>query len=153
VADGEPVHISSYPPAWTTRPPEDGGPYVLGQAIRARAGAHAVEAEVFNLVASSRVDGTLRRAIEGALGREPLRILERSPRGISMVLDPTSTPAGDPPRRDEGILYAEIDVARSVEPKQSHDVVGSYNRFDVFALRVDRSARRPVTFIDAGLSR
>jgi nitrilase len=148
MADGEQVHISSYPPVWPTRPPEDHGNYDLEQAIRIRAGAHAFEAKVFNLVASSCVDHTLRHAIEGFLGREPLRILEQSPRGISMVLDPTGTPVGDPPCRDEGILYAEIDLARSVEPKQFHDVVGSYNRFDVFALSVDRSGRRPVTFID-----
>jgi aliphatic nitrilase len=153
MADGEQVHISSYPPAWPTRPPGDGGNYDLEQAIRIRAGAHAFEAKVFNLVASSCVDQTLRRAIERALGREPLRILEQSPRGISMVLDPTGTPVGDSPRRDEGILYAEIDLARSVEPKQFHDVVGSYNRFDVFALSVDRSARRPVTFVDEAPSR
>jgi aliphatic nitrilase len=148
MADGEQVHISSYPPVWPTRPPEDGGNYDLEQAIRIRAGAHAFEAKVFNLVASSCVDQTLRLAIEGALGREPLRILERSPPGISMVLDPTGTPVGEPPRRDEGILYAEIDLARSVEPKQFHDLVGSYNRFDVFALSVDRSARLPATFVD-----
>jgi aliphatic nitrilase len=99
-------------------------------------------------VASSCVDQTLRHAIEGALGREPLRILEQSPRGISVVLDPTGTPVGGSLCRDEGILYAEIELARSVEPKQFHDVVGSYNRFDLFALSVNRSALRPVTFVD-----
>jgi hypothetical protein len=33
-----------------------------------------------------------------------------------------------------------------VEPKQFHDVVGYYNRFDIFKLTVDRSANRPITF-------
>jgi hypothetical protein len=99
-------------------------------------------------VASSCVDPTLRRAIEAALGREPLRVLEQSPRAISAVLDPTGTPRGEPLCRDEGILYAEIDLAECVEPKQFHDVVGSYNRFDIFALSVDRSPRDPATFID-----
>jgi hypothetical protein len=103
---------------------------------------------VFNLVASSCIDQTLRHAIEAALGREPLRILEQSPRGISVVLDPTGTPLGDALCSNEGILYAEIDLARSVEPKQFHDLVGSYNRFDIFTLSVDRSPRRPVRFID-----
>jgi aliphatic nitrilase len=148
MAEGEQVHISSYPPVWPTRPPERPGNYDLAQAIRIRAGAHAFEAKVFNLVASSCVDATLRRAIEAALGPEPLRIVEQSPRGISVVLDPTGTPVGEALCRDEGILYAEIDLARSVEPKQFHDVVGSYNRFDIFSLTVDRSARRPATFID-----
>jgi aliphatic nitrilase len=148
MAEGEQVHISSYPPVWPTRPPEGPGNYDLVQAIRIRAGAHAFEAKVFNLVASACVDQTLRHAIEAALGREPLRILEQSPRGISVVLDPTGTPLGDALCQDEGILYAEIDLAQSVEPKQFHDLVGSYNRFDIFALSVNRLARRPATFID-----
>jgi aliphatic nitrilase len=148
MAQGEQVHISSYPPVWPTRPPEGPGNYDLAQAIRIRAGAHAFEAKVFNLVASSCIDHTLRHAIEAALGGEAVRIVEQSPRGISVVLDPTGTPLGEALCRDEGILYAEIDLAQSVEPKQFHDVVGSYNRFDVFTLSVDRSARRPATFID-----
>jgi hypothetical protein len=36
-----------------------------------------------------------------------------------------------------------------VEPKQFHDVVGYYNRFDVFKLEVDRTRRRPVAWRDA----
>jgi aliphatic nitrilase len=148
MAEGEQVHISSYPPVWPTRPPEGPGNYDLAQAIRIRAAAHAFEAKVFNLVASSCVDQTLRHAIEGALGREPLRILEQSPGGISVVIDPTGTPLGDALCQDEGILYAEIDLARSVELKQLHDVVGSYNRFDIFTLSVNRSAHRPATFLD-----
>jgi aliphatic nitrilase len=148
MAEGEQVHISTYPPVWPTRPPAERGNYDLAQAIRIRAGAHAFEAKVFNLVASCCVDHTLRHAIEAALGREPLRILEQSPGGISLVLDPTGTPVGDALCRDEGILYADIDLVQSVEPKQFHDVVGSYNRFDIFALTVNRSARLPATFVD-----
>jgi aliphatic nitrilase len=148
MAEGEQVHVSSYPPVWPTRPPEGPGNYDLAQAIRIRAGAHAFEAKVFNLVASSCVDQTLRHAIEVALGREPLRILEQSPRGISVVLGPTGTPLGEPLCRDEGILYAEIDLGQIVELKQFHDVVGYYNRFDIFALSVNRSPRPPATFID-----
>ena len=148
MAEGEQVHISSYPPVWPTRPPEKPGNYDLAQAIRIRAGAHAFEAKVFNLVASSCVDPTLRDAIESGLGKEPLRILEQSPRGISVVIDPTGTPLGDALSEDEGILYADIDLAQSVEPKQFHDLVGSYNRFDIFALTVNRSLRRPAAFVD-----
>jgi aliphatic nitrilase len=148
MAEGEQVHIASYPPVWPTRPPEGPGNYDLAQAIRIRAGAHAFEAKVFNVVAASCVDQTLRQAIEAALGREPLRVLDESPRGISVILGPTGAALGEALCRDEGILYADIDLAQSVEPKQFHDLVGSYNRFDIFTLSVDRSARRPATFID-----
>lgn len=47
----------------------------------------------------------------------------------------------------EGIVYAEIDTASSVEPKQFHDAAGYYNRFDIFDLRIDRSAREPARFV------
>jgi aliphatic nitrilase len=148
IAEGEQVHIASYPAVWPTRPPEERGNYDLAQAIGIRAGAHAFEAKVFNVVASSCDDHTLRHTIDAALGREALRILEQSPRAVSLVLDPTGTAIGDALCRDEGILYADIDLAQSVEPKQFHDVVGSYNRFDIFTLTVNRSALPPATFVD-----
>ena len=31
-------------------------------------------------------------------------------------------------------------------PSRSHDVVGGYNRFDIFKLSVDRSRRQPLNF-------
>ena len=45
-------------------------------------------------------------------------------------------------------LLRNIDLAECIEPKQFHDVVGYYNRFDIFRLEVDRSANRPVVFRD-----
>src|SRR6516164_7126289 len=76
MAEGGQVHISRYPPAWPTRPPEGPGNYDLAHAIRLRASAHAFEGKIFNVVASSCVDQTLRRVIQDALGSEPLRILD-----------------------------------------------------------------------------
>jgi aliphatic nitrilase len=48
----------------------------------------------------------------------------------------------------EGLLYQEIDIAQCVEPKQFHDVVGYYNRFDVFELNVTRKRLTPIVFSD-----
>ena len=48
----------------------------------------------------------------------------------------------------EGLLYQEIDVSKCVEPKQFHDVVGYYNRFDVFDLKVTRKRLAPIEFLD-----
>jgi aliphatic nitrilase len=48
----------------------------------------------------------------------------------------------------EGILYHEIDINQCVEPKQFHDVVGYYNRFDVFELKVNRTRLKPIAFED-----
>jgi aliphatic nitrilase len=146
MADGEQVHLACYPPAWPTRPPEDADNYDLAGAIRLRAAAHAFEAKVFNLVVASCVDQSLRQTIETALGREAVSILEQSPPGISLVLAPTGKVIAE--TRDEGLLYSDIDLAQSVELKQFHDVVGYYNRFDIFKLAVDRSPREPATFFD-----
>lgn len=46
----------------------------------------------------------------------------------------------------EGILYADMDLEDCIEGKQYHDVVGGYQRLDVFDLKVDRTRRQPVAF-------
>lgn len=145
MAQGEQVHISSYPPVWPANDPRANSGYDVANAIRIRAGAHSFEAKVFNVVASSFMDVAMKDAL-AQNEPEARRILEDSPRGISMVVSPTGAVVGTPMQDEEGILYADIDLAQCVEPKQIHDVVGYYNRFDIFKLTVDRSANRPITF-------
>lgn len=145
MAQGEQVHVSSYPPVWPTRPSTDNGGYNLRRAIEIRAGGHAFEAKVFNVVASGCLDVSLLDTL-CKLGRDACEILERAPRAVSMILDPTGEVVSNVLSDDEGIVYADIDVARCVEPKQFHDVVGYYNRFDIFHLDVDRTPREPAHF-------
>jgi nitrilase len=145
MAQGEQVHISTYPPVWPTKDPKSGGNYDLAGAIRIRAGAHAFEAKAFNLVVSAFMDEATRDALADG-DPEVARILESTPRGVSMVLDPSGEVLGEMRSDGEGLLYADIDLARCVEPKQYHDVAGAYNRFDIFKLTVNRSAHRPITF-------
>lgn len=147
MAEGEQVHVSTYPPFWPTRPPQQSGAYDLKRAIEIRAGAHAFEAKVFNIVSSAFADKAMMEAV-GRGDKAAMEIMEKSPRSVSMILDPSGTPIGDTLSDEEGILYAEIDTALSVEPKQFHDVVGYYNRFDIFDFHVDRSRREPVRFTD-----
>ncbi len=73
-------------------------------------------------------------------------MLDGTPRAASFFLDPTGEQIGESLCEDEGILYADIDLNKCVEPKQFHDVVGYYNRFDVFDLRVNRRRLNPVSF-------
>jgi predicted amidohydrolase len=147
MAEGEQVHISSYPPIWPTRVPGEAGAYDLEAAIRVRAGAHSFEAKVFNIVSSAFLD----KATSEAISQKDAKIaalLEKTPKSISIVLGPDATPISEVMSGSEGILYADIDVNQCVEPKQFHDVVGYYNRFDIFKLVVDRTPREPVTFND-----
>jgi len=130
---------------WPTRDPRGGGNYDLASAIRIRAGAHSFEAKAFNIVASGFLDGPMREEL-AALGPEAVRVLEESPRAVSMIIGPAGEPVSDVLVDHEGLLYADIDTRVCVELKQFHDVVGYYNRFDVFHLTVDRERQRPVTF-------
>lgn len=145
IAQGEQIHVSSYPPVWPTRPPNQKGGYDLAGAIRIRAGAHAFEGKVFNIVCSACLDRSLFAALSG-LDSAARETLEQSPRGVSMVLGPAGEVVSETLSESEGLLYHEIDIAECVEPKQFHDVVGYYNRFDVFHLSVDRTRRGPIDF-------
>jgi len=147
MAEGEQVHISTYPPFWPTRPPSEAGAYDLRRALEIRAGAHAFEAKVFNIVSSGFADQALKDALAGE-DPQVRDVVENSPRSVSMILDSSGNLIGQALSEDEGILYAEIDTALCVEPKQFHDVVGYYNRFDIFKLKVDRSKRDPATFTE-----
>lgn len=100
---------------------------------------------MFNIVCSAVLDSAARAILcdgDAAIAD----IVERTPAGVSMVLDPTGAHLVAPHQGDETIVYAEIDVAACVEPKQFHDVVGYYNRFDIFRLTVDRAPREPISF-------
>jgi nitrilase len=152
MAQGEQVHMSSYPPVWPTRPVTEKGGYDLRRAIEIRAGAHAFEAKVFNIVASGAIDLSMRDAL-ASLDKPAMETIEKSPRPVSMVLDPTGAIVSEVLSDNEGIVYADIDVAACVEPKQFHDVVGYYNRYDIFDLNVDRSPRDPVAFTDQSAER
>lgn len=145
MAQGEQVHVSTYPPVWPTRDPRGGGNYDLRNAIHIRAGAHAFEAKAFNVVVSGFMDQPMFERL-AALNADARDILKMSPRGVSVVISPTGEIISDELSDQEGLLYADIDLAACVEPKQFHDVVGYYNRFDIFELKVNCSANRPVIF-------
>ena len=53
---------------------------------------------------------------------------------------------GPGPAGEETIVYGDLDLGRIAEEQQSLDVVGHYNRPDIFDLRVDASPRAPVTW-------
>jgi nitrilase len=66
--------------------------------------------------------------------------------GDSLVVDPQGKVVAGPMRREQGILYAEIDIARVAPARRALDVTGHYARPDVFELRVNRAAA--ASFLD-----
>ena len=138
IAEGEQIHISSYPPVWPTHEPRANDAYDLASAVRIRAGAHSFEGKVFNVVASSVVDSAMIAALS-SLGQEGLDIVQNSPRPPSMILNPHGLVVAETLADEDELLIAEIDLEDCVVPKQFHDLSGYYNRFDIFDFKVDRT--------------
>jgi nitrilase len=145
IAQGEQIHVSTYPPVAPMRPLAESGGYDLEQAIRIRAAAHSFEGKVFNVVASTFYDATLRKAME-PLGAEVLELMDQTPKSVSMIIDPAGNVVGKTLCGDEGLCIAEIDLSSIRELKRLHDVSGYYNRFDIFRLEVNRQPLEPIHF-------
>ena len=144
LAQGELVHVANFislPVA-----PED---YDMAEAIKLRAIAHSFEGKIFTVVSTSTISEEIISAMEELVPDARDR-LQRKSSAFSGIIGPDGRVIGEPLIDDEGIVYANIDLGRCIQPKQMHDILGHYNRFDVFDLRVNRRGLSPATFVDAG---
>lgn len=147
LAQGEQIHIATYPPAFPFKRPGASDNYDLTEAIRIRSAAHSFEGKVFNIVVSCALDESSIEDI--SMGREEVqKTLEGTPKAASMILGPQGEYLCEPLVGREGIVIADIDISKSIEHKQVHDIIGYYNRFDVFRLEVNKSANRPIWLKD-----
>ena len=62
--------------------------------------------------------------------------------GGSAIVGPGRNVIAGPLDDEEGILYGDLDIERSIERKLFHDFAGHYNRPDLFELRVNRDPQR-----------
>lgn len=147
-AQGEQVHISSWPAIWPTRRPgsETGRNYDNLAANRLRLAAHCFEAKAFGVLSAGFVDRAMLDALMEGADAATAELLESTPRAATEFVDPTGASVGDSLHEEEGLAYATFDLDECVEPKQFHDIAGYYNRFDVFDLRVDRRRLSPAQF-------
>jgi nitrilase len=143
LAQGELVHVANYI-GLPVAPPD----YDMAEAIRLRATTHSFEGKVFTIVSCSTISEPMIRELAGD-DAERRALLTRPHHAFSGIVGPGGSLLSEPLIDEEGIAYAEIDLAKCIQPKQMHDVVGGYNRFDIFDLRVHARAHAPVTF-DAG---
>jgi nitrilase len=65
-------------------------------------------------------------------------------RGGSVIISPLGHVIAGPLYHQEGILYAELDMAEIIKGKLDFDVVGHYARPDVFQLTVNEKPMPPV---------
>jgi len=120
--------------------------YDMVEAIKIRCAAHSFEGKVFTIVASNAISPEMR----DMLGTTPeyAKMMEGTPNAFSGIFGPHGTMIADPLIDEEGILYAEVDPDLCIEPKQFQDIIGHYNRFDIFDLRVNRRSQSPVRLVD-----
>lgn len=141
LAQGELVHVASYialPVA-----PKD---YDMAKAIEIRAAAHSFEGKVFTLVSCSTVSEEIIAAMAAEVPDAPA-LLRRERGAFSGILGPDGAVIGEPLIDEEGIVYANIDLSRCIQPKQMHDILGHYQRFDVFNLAVNTTPQTPVQLL------
>lgn len=142
LAQGELVHVASY-----ISLPVAPADYDMAEAIKVRAAAHSFEGKVFTVVACSTVSEEI---IEAMAKTHPQarELLARRNSAFSGFVGPDGRVIGQPLIDAEGIVYADIDLGRCIQPRQMHDITGHYNRFDVFDLRVNRKPLQAARFDD-----
>ena len=142
LAQGELIHIANYI-SLPVAPPD----YDMAEAIKIRAAAHSFEGKLFTIVSCSTISKEIKDALRNDVPNVD-ELLTRKNSAFSGIIGPNGAVVGTPLIDDEGIVYADIDLEKCIQPKQMHDILGHYNRFDIFDLRVNTAPTRKITFID-----
>jgi nitrilase len=142
LSQGELIHIANYI-SLPVAPPD----YNMAEAIKIRAAAHSFEGKLFTIVSCSTISKEIMEALKPDVPNVE-ELLTRKNSAFSGIIGPNGAVVGEPLIDDEGIVYADIDLEKCIQPKQMHDILGHYNRFDIFDLRVNTAPTRKITFID-----
>jgi nitrilase len=142
LSQGELIHIANYI-SLPVAPPD----YDMAEAIKIRAAAHSFEGKLFTIVSCSTISKEIMNVLKEDVPNVE-ELLTRKNSAFSGIIGPNGAVVGEPLIDDEGIVYADIDLAKCIQPKQMHDILGHYNRFDIFDLRVNVAPTRKITFID-----
>ena len=141
LAQGENIHTANYI-ALPTAPAD----YDMVEAIKVRSAAHSFEGKVFSVVSCAAITPEIVDTV--AHNDEARTMLQRPHSAFSGIFGPDGRLISEPLIDVEGITYADIDLARCIQPKQMHDIIGHYNRFDIFQLHVNRQPQHRVVFHD-----
>ncbi|MCI2807981.1 carbon-nitrogen hydrolase family protein [Eoetvoesiella caeni] len=142
LAQGELLHVASYI-SLPVAPPD----YDMSEAIKVRAMAHSFEGKVYTVVSCSTISDEIIDAFTPTIPNAA-QMLKRKNSAFSGVIGPDGRVVGEPLIDQEGIVYAEVDLGKCIQPRQMHDIVGHYNRFDIFDLRVNRRTQQSASFSD-----
>ena len=139
LAEGELIHLANF----VAFPFVDS--YDMPAAIRTRIGAHSFEGKVFSIVSCSAMSQEIIDAV--ADSEDERKRMMGSPNAYSAIFNPQGELISEPLVDVEGITYADIDLEECIAPKQYHDILGHYNRFDILSLQIDRTERSPVRYV------
>ncbi len=142
LSQGELIHIANYI-SLPVAPPD----YNMAEAIKIRAAAHSFEGKLFTIVSCSTISKEIMEALKPDVPNVE-ELLTRKNSAFSGFIGPNGAVIGEPLIDEEGMVYADIDLEKCIQPKQMHDILGHYNRFDIFDLRVNTAPTRKITFID-----
>jgi len=142
LSQGELIHIANYI-SLPVAPPD----YNMAEAIKIRAAAHSFEGKLFTIVSCSTISKEIMDILKTDVPNVE-ELLTRKNSAFSGIIGPNGAVVGEPLIDDEGIVYADIDLEKCIQPKQMHDILGHYNRFDIFDLRVNTAPTRKITFVD-----
>jgi len=142
LAQGELIHIANYI-SLPVAPPD----YDMAEAIKIRAAAHSFEGKLFTIVSCSTISKEIMTVLKDDVPNVE-ELLTRKNSAFSGIIGPNGAVVSTPLIDDEGIVYADIDLAKCIQPKQMHDILGHYNRFDIFDLRVNIAPTKKITFVD-----
>ena len=135
-AKGEQIHVA----AW----PEVGDPELHRFATR----HYAFEGRCFALCVMGARVGPEHLPddfeLAGAMGATD-DFVDRESAGGTCVFAPDGTIVADSVAGEETIVYADLDLGRIPQEQAALDVVGHYNRPDVFTLSIDERPREPIS--------
>lgn len=142
LSQGELIHIANYI-SLPVAPPD----YNMAEAIKIRAAAHSFEGKLFTIVSCSTISKEIMETLKADVPHVE-ELLTRKNSAFSGIIGPNGAVVGEPLIDEEGIVYADIDLEKCIQPKQMHDILGHYNRFDIFDLRVNTAPTRKITFVN-----
>lgn len=140
LSQGETLHVANY-----IALPVSPSDYNMAEAIKIRAAAHSFEGKIFTLVSCSTITEDIIQLFEKQ-NPKVRELFERKNASFTGIIGPGGDTYGEPLIDDEGIVYAEIDTEKMFQPKQMHDILGHYNRFDIFKLTVNTSKNEPISY-------
>jgi aliphatic nitrilase len=142
LAMGEKIHVASWP-AFASKNTQR---YREGIAIRVR--YHAFEGKI-PVISSSGILSNEIKEIYFEKDEQNKDIVGTG--GYSCIIGPNGNFLAGPLEEGEGIIYADIDMEDIIDAKVTHDVVGHYNRFDIFSLSINKNEYKPLKIISGDL--